>query len=159
MNKFKNKPHVTDWWDTCSNSLSSGARSSWRGLHDWWVQSIIMSCKIGAIFLGNDIVFIFFLIVTGKTLAENAKIFPPLSEGQVKLNFDISNLLFNTFHDNVYIFHWHAANYSASGQSYQINWPYTNTLWKSCTGRLCSKNHWQRGTVFLRWLIPSIINL
>lgn len=31
----------------------------------------------------------FSLSVTGKTLAENAKIFPPLSEGQVKPNFKI----------------------------------------------------------------------
>jgi hypothetical protein len=37
-------------------------------------------------FFGSDIVFLFSLSVTGKTLAENAKIFPPLSEGQVKLN-------------------------------------------------------------------------
>ena len=50
---------------------------------------------------------------------------------------------------------WHSANNTTTRQSYQINWPYTNTLWQSCTSRFCSKNNWQRGIVFLRcFLLP-----
>jgi hypothetical protein len=38
-------------------------------------------------------VFLFPISVTAKTLAENAKIFPPLSEGQVVLNYEFFNVV------------------------------------------------------------------
>jgi hypothetical protein len=38
-------------------------------------------------------VFLFPISVTGKTLAENAKIFPPLSEGQVMLSYEFFSLV------------------------------------------------------------------
>jgi hypothetical protein len=47
--------------------------------------------------LGNNTVFPFALSVTGKTLAENAKIFPPLSEGQVKINHEFFSFTSETF--------------------------------------------------------------
>ena len=33
---------IIDWWNTCSSSLFFGSRSSWWGLFDWWVQSMVI---------------------------------------------------------------------------------------------------------------------
>lgn len=94
-----------------------------------------------------------FVTVTGKTLAENAKHFLSLSEGQVrwwicyKLSFYFLPINQNTFAWSV------PANNTTTWEPHQINRTHSDTLWKSCSRGFCSKNNWQRRVIFLWYSI------
>ncbi|KAI8537918.1 hypothetical protein RHMOL_Rhmol09G0061400 [Rhododendron molle] len=104
------------------------------------------------------------MTVTGKTLAENAKLFPSLAEGQVKW---LALLLFFSFPESSYVIYckvcvhvismrlkvYHLfvsllANNKTSDKPHQGFRPSPDIIWKSCSGRFCREDYGKRRTIF-----------
>ena len=83
-----------------------------------------------------------FCVVTGKTLAENAKLFPSLSEGQVNscqqkimsiCGKDVLLLSVGFVRSKIKAIFLFTANYKTIGKPHQTNWSHPNIIWEYCT--------------------------